>query len=126
HVLYPTAAVNIIIRPGCKSTVKPIVPGKSGTFTVALMGAGHYLDVSKVDLSSLRLHGAKPQGTKVVDVDRDGRQALIITFDMRDVKLDRRATAARLTGWFKSSQSFVGDDKIRVVSSLAGEDPSCR
>jgi hypothetical protein len=126
HVLYPTAAVNIIIRPGCKSAAKPIVPGKSGTFTVALMGVGHYLDVRKVDLSSLRFHGARPLRTSVTDMHADGKRDLLITFDMADVKLDPRAKAARLTGWFKSSQNFVGEDKIRVVSTLAGEDANCR
>jgi len=42
------------------------------------------------------------------------------------VKLDPKPTAARLTGWFTSSQNFVGEDKIRVVPNLEGEDPSCR
>jgi hypothetical protein len=125
HVLYPTAAVNIVIRPGCESPAKPISPGQPGTLKLALMGADQ-LDVSKVDVSSLRFHGATPLGTSVTDVDNDGKRDLLVTFDMVDVKLDPKATAARLTGWLKSSQNFVGEDKIRVVSSMAGEDPSCR
>jgi hypothetical protein len=32
----------------------------------------------------------------------------------------------RLTGWMKNSQAFFGEGKVRVVSSLATEDPSCR
>jgi hypothetical protein len=125
HVLYPTAAVKVVIRPGCKSPTKPITPGQSGTFTIALMGDDH-LDVNKVDVSSLRFHGATALGTTVEDVDGDGKPDLLVTFDMADVKLDSRAKAARLTGWFNSSQNFVGEDKIRVVPSLASEDPSCR
>ena len=89
------------------------------------MGADH-LDVSKVDVSSLRFHGAMPLSTSLQDVDSDGKPDLLVTFDMADMKLDTRAKLARLTGWFTSSQNFVGEDKIRVVSSLVGEDPSCR
>ena len=79
-----------------------------------------------MDLSSLRFHGARPLRISLTDMHADGKRDLLITFDMADVKLDARATAARLTGWFKSSQNFIGEDKIRVVSSLAGEDVSCR
>jgi hypothetical protein len=126
HVLYPTVAVNIVIRPGCKSASKPIIPGKSGTLIVALLGADHHADVSKVELSSLRFGGAKPLSASITEVRGNGKRDLLITFDMRELTLDPRATAARLTGWFKSSQTFIGEDKIRVVSSLMSEDPSCR
>jgi hypothetical protein len=125
HVLYPTTRVNIVIRPGCKSPTKPITPGQSGTLTVALMGSAH-LDFNKVDVSSLRFQGATSRGTSIQDVDGDGKPDLLVTFDMADLKLDPRAKTARLTGWFQSSQNFVGEDKVRVVPSLAGEDPSCR
>jgi len=124
-VLDPTAAVKITIRPGCRSVAKPIAPGQSGTLAIALMGAEH-LDVNKVDVSSLRFHGGTPLGTSITDVDGDGKPDLLVTFDMANVKLDSKATAARLTGWLKSSQNFIGEDKIRVVPSLAEEDPSCR
>ncbi len=79
-----------------------------------------------MDLSSLRFHGAAPVGTSVTDVDGDGRPDLLVTFDMADVKLDSKATAARLTGWLTGSQNFIGEDRIRVVPHLGGEDPSCR
>jgi hypothetical protein len=125
HVLYPTAVAKIVIRPGCRSAAKPIAPGERGPLTVVLLGAEH-LDVNNVDISSLHFHGATPQGTTVMDVDGDGKPDLLIAFDMRDVKLDAKANSARLTGWLKNSQSFVGEDKIRVVPSVAGEDPACR
>jgi len=125
HVLYPTAVAKIVIRPGCRSAAKPIAPGERGLLTLALLGAEH-LDVKNVDISSLHFHGAKALGTTVIDVDGDGKPDLLITFDMRDVKLDAKANSARLTGWLKNSQSFVGEDKIRVVPSVAGEDAACR
>jgi hypothetical protein len=45
---------------------------------------------------------------------------------MAKVRLEADAKTARLTGWRKSSQTFIGEDNIRMVSDLVGEDPSCR
>ncbi len=59
-------------------------------------------------------------------MDGDRKPDMLVTFDMADVKLDPKARAARLTGWLKNGQSFSREDKIGVVPSLAGEDPSCR
>jgi hypothetical protein len=125
HVLYPTTAFRIAIRPSCKAATKPLVPGRHGTFSVVLYGAGD-LDVAKVDLESLRFHGATPLSTSIADVDGDGHPDLLITFDMAQVKLNSKAISARLTGSMKNSQLFVGEEKIRVVPSLVNEDASCR
>ena len=42
---------------------------------------------------------------------------------VKSAGLSREAT---LTGWLKNGQVFIGEDKIRVVLSLAFEDASCR
>jgi len=125
HVLYSAATVNIVIHPGCKSEAKLVAPGEAGPVTIALMGADD-LNVSQVDVSSLRFHGARPMSTSVTDVDKDGKSDLFVTFNMADVKLDPKAKTARLTGWLKNSRVFVGEAQIHVVTSPVKEDPSCR
>lgn len=89
------------------------------------MGTDH-LDVNKVDVSSLRFHGATPLGASVTDLDGDGdgKPDLLVTFDMADVRLDAKAKAARLTGWLKSSQNFIGEDKIRACPARQEKTPA--
>ena len=125
HMLHPPRFVSISVSPGCSSGIKPVTAGQPGTIRVALLGAAN-LDVSQVDPFSLALHGAKALNVVTQDVNHDGIPDLVATFDSAEVKLHPQATVSRLTGWTKNGQSFSGEDKIRVVPSLAGEDPSCR
>jgi len=126
HMLHPPRFVSISVNPGCSSEVKPVTAGPMGKVRVALLGAANF-DVIQVDTSSLALHGAKAVSVVTEDVNHDGIPDMVASFDSSEVKLHPQATVARLTGWLKNGQSFSGEDnKIRVVPSLAGEDPSCR
>jgi predicted DsbA family dithiol-disulfide isomerase len=125
HMLHPPRIVSIGVSPGCSSARKPVTVGQPGTVRVAVLGSNGF-DVTHIEPSSLKLHGASALNVTTKDVNGDGKLDLVATFDTSALKLHPRATVARLTGWLHSGQSFVGEDKIRVVSSLAGEDPSCR
>jgi hypothetical protein len=125
HMLHPVRIVSIGVSPGCSSVRKPITVGQPGMVRVAVLGLDGF-DVTQIDPSSLKLHGATALSVTTKDVNGDGKPDLVATFDTSALGLHPRATVARLTGWLRDGQSFVGEDKIRVVSSLVGEDPSCR
>jgi hypothetical protein len=125
HVLYPTAGARITIRPGCGASAKPVAPGQQGTFTVALYGASD-LDVAKVNISSLRFHGASALNTSFADLDGDGRPDLLVTFDMSQVVLHANATTARLTGWMQNSQLFVASAPVTIVNDMSTQPAECR
>ena len=96
----------------------------ASTITVRLLGSED-LDVTEVDLDSLQFHGAKPLSTSIRDVNGDGKPDLMVVFDRKSIKLSTRAKSGRLTGWLKDSRIIIGEDKVRIVPNLAGEDPSC-
>jgi len=76
---------------------------------VMLLGDEDF-DVSRVDPSSLHLHGAR-----MLRADPEtfaGRPALRLQFDMRDVGLRPGARKARLTGSLQNSQIFIADVAI--------------
>jgi hypothetical protein len=123
HVLYPTRAVQIIVQPGCAA--KAIAPGQRGTATVALLGARDF-DVSKVDTESLHFHGARPLRTVVRDVNGDGFPDLVIELSLADIRLRPEAKKARLEGWLKSSQRFIGEDSVAVVPNTESLALACK
>jgi len=125
HILHPPRLVSISVSPGCSSDPKPVAAGQLGSVRVALLGAPNF-DVTQVDTSSLALHGAKAISVAIGDVNADGWPDLVATFATSDIKLHPRASVARVTGWLKNGLAFIGEDKIRVVPSLALEDASCR
>jgi hypothetical protein len=55
-----------------------------------------------------------------------GMLDLVVVFDMASLRLNPQAKTARLTGWLKNGQAFIGEDKIRVAPSRALDDSSCR
>jgi hypothetical protein len=112
HVLYPPRPVQIDITPECPD--KTLTPGRRGEFSVALLGADD-LDVRQIETSSLRFHGATAIRTDLSDVNSDGKLDLLVVFDQANVRLNPQAKAARLTGWLKNSQVFIGADRINVA-----------
>ena len=119
HVLYPILPIKIAIQPGC--ALKAIAPGQIGTVKVALLGSGDF-DVSEVELTSLKFHGAKPVNTVIKDMNGDGIPDLLLEFSAFDVRLSRSATRAHLAGWLKSGQAFVGEDEVTVVPIMTNQD----
>jgi len=112
HVLYPPRPVQIEITPGHPD--KRISPGKAGQFSVALFGSAD-LDVREIEPSSLRFHGAAPVRAELRDINGDGQLDLVIFFDQASVRLSPYAKKARMTGWLKNSQVFIGEDRVTVV-----------
>jgi hypothetical protein len=60
------------------------------------------------------------------DVNLDGKPDLIAVFDMTGMKLHSSASSARVTGWLKNSQIFVGTGRIAVLPSMDTQDANCR
>jgi hypothetical protein len=125
HMLRAPRAVSISVSPGCSSEAKPIAAGLPATVRVAVLGTDGF-DVTQVDTSSLRFHGASAVDTSVQDVNSDGRPDLVVTFNTSALKLHAKASVARLTGWLKNGQAFYGEDGIRIVPSLAVDELGCR
>jgi hypothetical protein len=125
HVLHPVRAARLVIKPGCPSARKPIAPGRPGPVTTALFGSPDF-DVSEVETSSLRLHGARPLSIAMTDVDGDGILDLVAVFDAADVRLHPTATFARVTGWLKNSQVFTAEHPVIVLPGTESVDARCR
>jgi len=111
HVLYSPRSIRIDIMLGCEE--KLIAPYRRGEFSIALLGSAD-LNVAEIEVSSLRFHGATPVRTEMSDVDGDGTLDLVMVFDQASVKLHSEAKRARLSGWLKNTQLFIGEDRISV------------
>jgi hypothetical protein len=125
HALYPPRTAQIVIRPECSDTRKPVAPGQPGTLRVALLGSDD-LDVTEVEPSSLSLHGAKASRTSIRDVNGDGKPDMVVELDMSAVRLHRDARTGTLRGWMKDSQAFSGSDQVVILPSMAAVHSSCR
>jgi FG-GAP repeat len=104
HILHPPRPVTVLAPSACSSSA---LAARPSTITLHLLGADD-LDVSEIDISSLKLHGVAPETVSVVDVDGDGRPDLVLTFPTAFMKLHPNAKRVTLTGFLKNSQSFWG------------------
>jgi hypothetical protein len=109
HVLYPPAAVSVLVNPGCSNP--RLNRPKPGIAQLALLGSVAF-DVNQVELSSLNLHGAHPVSISLEDVNNDGIPDLLLEFQVADAQTSARATHVRLSGWLKNSRTFVGETEM--------------
>ncbi len=56
-----------------------------------------------------------PLRAELRDINGDGQLDLVIFFDQASVRLSPYAKKARMTGWLKNSQVFIGEDRVTVV-----------
>jgi hypothetical protein len=114
HLLYPFLHVVIDVRPGCGTHW--IATRGPGTVPVAALGSATF-DVTQVVLASVRFAGAAPLFPPTInsDVNGDGVNDLVATFDMTALNLPPPSTTASLTGALASSQAFGGTDTITLV-----------
>ena len=110
HAVYPPRSIGVVSTPACSFAIL----------------REEDLDVDQVDISSLRLQGAKPVATSVRDINSDGRPDLLVQFDMAEIKANPEARSIRISGWLRNSQAFTGEYELRVLPNLASEDSSCR
>jgi hypothetical protein len=108
HILFPLRPASLAIPPRCKT---------QATFPVALLATDDF-DPRDVDVTSLDFHGAHPVGNVLRDVNADGVPDLVVEFRAADVHLPEKSTRARLTGWLKNSQAFVGEAEISVTNTV--------
>lgn len=111
--------LRIDIKPG--DAVNRINLKARGLLPVLIYGKPD-LDVSRIDLASLRLAGARVAKNPrcryrahLVDFDRDGSRDVIVHFEIRDLKLAAGATKARLDGKTLDKRAIWGEDAIRLV-----------
>lgn len=100
HTLFPILSVQL--RADAATRLQP------SELVLTLLGAAN-LDVDDIELSSIRLYGAKPLRSRTEDVNTDGIPDLTLSFRRSELNESTRARPLRLTGWIKSGQQFVGD-----------------
>jgi len=107
HILLPPRSVTVVSPSACSSSS---LTGSAPSFiTLHLLGTDD-LDVSQINVDSLKLHGASPEKVSVADVNGDGRPDLVLIFPASAVKQKLHPNAKRmtLTGSLKNSQAFWG------------------
>jgi len=103
HILHLPRQVTIMAESSC--SLASAVAARSSDITLWLPGTDD-LDVTEVDIDSLKLHGVSPIKVSVKDVNGDGRPDLVLTFPTASLKLHPNAKRMTLTGFLKNSQAF--------------------
>lgn len=92
-----------------------------GVVPVAVLSTEQF-DATTLDPATMTLAGAsaatKKNGTfrfAVEDVNKDGRDDLMLFFRTQDLQLDSSSTCAWMFGWTKSSIPVIGKDVLEVV-----------
>ncbi len=115
HILHLPRQLTIMAASSC--SLASAVAAKSSDITLWLPGTDD-LDVSEIDLDSLKLHGATPASVNIVDVNGDGRPDLELIFPAASLKLHPNAKRMTLTGSLKNSQAFWGHVEVGCQESF--------
>lgn len=109
----PLLGVRVLIKPGRQ--VNRINLRQRRPFLVAIPESSE-LDVSTINVSTVRLAGAEPVGTRTEDLDGDGfADVLLLQFLPSDTALTCGDSSATLTGETANGRSFQGSDSVVVV-----------
>jgi hypothetical protein len=113
----PSIDVDIDIKPN--SDRNSIRPSSKGPTPVAVFGSDTF-DVAEIDVTTLAFGpaGAPPKekpGPRVVDVDRDGFDDLLLRFRTHDAGIAVGETMACLTGETFDGMLFAGCDSIQTT-----------
>ena len=107
--------VGLDVRPG--STQNPVNPRSKGVIPIAILSTGDF-DASTVDQATVRfgLSQALPRGKgHVADVNRDGKDDLILHFRTQDSGIQCGDTAASITGQTLDGIMFQASDSISTT-----------
>ena len=103
--------VQIDITPSTVSNVIELGPGAD--VPMAILTTGEF-DAADVDPSTVVFAGARQRDWSLADVDGDGDDDLLLTFDPRHLELDVDDREAILTGETFDGVPIEGTDKVKV------------
>ena len=87
--------------------------GPGADVPVAILTTGGF-DAAGVDPSTVVFAGAKQQDWGLIDVDGDGDDDLLLTFNPRHLVLDANDREAFLTGATDEGVPIEGTDKVKI------------
>lgn len=108
----PPTPVTLDIVPGVSRNV--INLNARGTVQVAIITTPGF-DADIVNGPTSTFAGARPTYWDMRDVDADGDKDLLLTFNIRDLKLGTASTTATLTAITKDDREVTGTDAVTVV-----------
>jgi hypothetical protein len=103
--------VEVDITPSTPSNVIQLGPGAD--VPVAILSTGEF-DADSVDPGTVVFAGAKQQDWSLADVDGDGDDDMLLTFDPRHLELDVDDREATLTGETFDGRLIEGTDRVLI------------
>jgi DNA-directed RNA polymerase alpha subunit len=108
---------------GVKIDIEPAEEGnlvnlsQKGALEAAILGSADF-KIDDVDRTTVMLEGTENNGIfRVEDVNKDGMNDLIATFDVDALSLDEGTKMLKLEGKTLNGQSFTGSDSVNVAAS---------
>jgi len=124
-VVPPVLTVSVDIKPG--SVTNPFNIRSEGLLPVAILGSPD-VNISQVDLSSIRLAGLAPVRSAVSDLQGDGYADLVLHFRDQDVAgvlvgvTDGEVVGLELAGVLQDGTVLKGTDSITVMVKESKKD----